>query len=173
MQCHTTAAGFTLGPESAQLNGDLYYESLDRSENQIETLNQMLLFTADPGDPDNLDQLPSPYDITAPLDERARAWLHTNCSQCHRPGGPTQAEIDFRYFVPLAGMNICNVEPGLGDLGITNAMLLAPGDPDRSVIWERMRRRDDDAMPPLGSFIADDQGVELLSDWVVSLESCF
>jgi uncharacterized repeat protein (TIGR03806 family) len=173
MQCHTTAAGFTLGPESAQLNGKFYYESVDRSENQIEMLNQMLLFTADAGDPENLDQLPSPYDITAPLDERARAWLHTNCSQCHRSGGPTQAQIDFRYFVPLAGMNICNIEPGLGDLGITNAMLLAPGDPDRSVIWERMRRRDEEAMPPLGSFIADDQGVELLSDWIVSLESCF
>jgi uncharacterized repeat protein (TIGR03806 family) len=173
MQCHTTAAGFTLGPESSQLNGDFHYASVDRTENQIEAINQMVMFTVDTGLPKNLDRLPSPYDDMAPLVDRARAWLHTNCSQCHRPGGPTQAIMDFRYFVPLAGMNICNVEPGLGDLGLTNAMLLAPGDPGRSVIWERMRRRDEVAMPPLGSFIADDQGVEMLAEWIESLETCF
>jgi hypothetical protein len=80
--------------------------------------------------------------------------------------------FDFRYATPLAEMNVCNIEPDLGDLGITNAVLLAPGEPDRSIIWERMRRRDEVAMPPLGSFIADDEGVELLSDWIVSLETC-
>jgi glucose/arabinose dehydrogenase len=27
--------------------------------------------------------------------DRARAYLHTNCSQCHQPSGPTTVDIDF------------------------------------------------------------------------------
>ena len=37
MQCHTTAAGFTLGLETLQLNGDFSYPN-GVTANQLETL---------------------------------------------------------------------------------------------------------------------------------------
>ena len=41
--------------------------------------------------------LADPNDENASLDDRARAYLHTNCSGCHRPGGPPGRNLDLRY----------------------------------------------------------------------------
>ena len=46
LQCHTSAAGFSLGPEIAQLNGDLTYPSTGITANQLETLDHILMFTS-------------------------------------------------------------------------------------------------------------------------------
>ena len=51
------------------------------------------------------------------LAERARAYLHTNCSQCHRPGGSTAA-MDLRYTTALVATNACDAPPQSGDLGL-------------------------------------------------------
>src|SRR5690606_21451557 len=44
LQCHTAAAGFTLGPETAQLNRDFTYPSSGITANQIDTFNAIGLF---------------------------------------------------------------------------------------------------------------------------------
>ena len=63
-------------------------------------------------------------------------------------------------------MNICNVVPGHGDLGINGARIVTPGDHTRSLLWERMQRRDSFGMPPLGSTLVDTAGRQLLLDWI-------
>jgi len=98
--------------------------------------------------------------------------LHTNCSQCHRPDGPTTVNMDLRYSTALADTHACDVVPGLGDLGITNARLIAPGAATRSVLIARMSRRDANGMPPLGSAQVDADGAALLTSWVNSLSNC-
>ncbi len=65
-----------------------------------------------------------------------------------------------------------HVVPGLGDLGITNARLIAPGAAQRSVLIERMSRRDAHGIPPVGSTQVDATGAALLTDWVNSLTNC-
>ena len=97
------------------------------------------------------------------LGERARAYLHTNCSQCHRPGGPTTANLDLRYATALASTNACDVAPSLGELGITDARLIAPGAAARSVLVARMSRRDAHGMPPVGIAQVDAEGAALLT----------
>ncbi len=173
MQCHTSAGGFSLGPEIAQLNGTLNYPTTGRTANQLATLEHINLFTTPlPGPPATLAALPDPADPAASLTDRARAYLQTNCAQCHRPGGPTPSSMDLRATTALAAMNTCNANPQSGDLGIANARLIAPGDAARSVLVARMNRRDVNAMPPVGSNVIDASGVALLTAWIDSLSSC-
>jgi uncharacterized repeat protein (TIGR03806 family) len=170
--CHTQAAGFSLGLETAQLNRDLTYPTTGRSANQLRTLDEIMMFSAPLGDPANLPVLADPGDAGGDLDARARAYLHTNCAGCHRPGGPPGRNLDLRYQTDLADTNTCDIVPIGNDLGITNARVIAPGEPDRSVLVGRMNRRDVNAMPPLASTRVDSAGVALISDWIESLASC-
>ncbi len=170
--CHTQAAGFSLGIETAQLNGDFSYAQTGRIANQLLTLDDIMMFGSPLGDPANLPALTDPTDATASLEDRARAYLHTNCAGCHRPGGPPGRNMDWRYQTDLADTNACDVAPGGTDLGIANARLIAPGDPDRSVLLGRMNRRDVHAMPPLASTLVDSAGAALISDWIASLSGC-
>ena len=107
---------------------------------------------------------PNPTGTAGTLGERARSYLHTNCSQCHRPGGPTTSNMDLRYSTALANTNACDVAPSLGDLGITDARLIAPGAATRSVLIARMSRRDAHGMPPVGSAQVDAEGAALLTE---------
>ncbi len=173
MVCHTSAAGFSLGPETAQLNGNFRYPASGRSANQLDTLNAILAFTTPlPGPAATLPAMPSPDNGARDLGERARAYLHTNCAQCHRPGGPTPSSMDLRFGTALADTDACDVTPVGLDLGIADARLIAPGDASRSLIALRAGRRDSHGMPPLGSLRVDTAGINLLQDWIDSLAGC-
>lgn len=173
MACHTSAANFALGPETAQLNKGLTYPSSSRTANQLATIDHIMMFAAPlPGPVSSLPMLTDPGDSGASAAERARAYLHTNCAQCHRPGGPTPSVMDLRYATPLANTNACDVVPLEGDLGIASARLIAPGDAARSLIIERANRRDSHGMPPLGSNRVDTSGINLLTSWINGLSRC-
>jgi uncharacterized repeat protein (TIGR03806 family) len=174
LQCHTSAAGFSLGPEIAQLNGELTYPSTGITANQLDTLEHIMMFTSPlPGPVGTLPALADPADAAASLDERARAYMHTNCAQCHRPGGPTPSNMDLRYDTDLGNTNTCDVAPSAGDLGIgPNARLIAPGSAADSVLPARMNVRDVNGMPPLGSHLVDADGIALINEWINSLGNC-
>lgn len=173
LECHKAATNRALGPEIAQLNNSLIYPQTGRSANQLATLDAIgLLSPRLPALPDELPALPDPFG-TAPLPERARAYLHTNCSGCHRPGTGLPSAMDLRYETALPNTNACNADPVSGSsLGILNAKLIAPGDAGRSLIPQRMSLRDANQMPPLGSLVPDTAGVNLINDWIDSLNSC-
>ena len=57
-------------------------------------------------------------------------------------------------------------------MGINNPLLIAPGEPARSALLNRMDRRDVNGMPPLGSNVVDDAGVALIDAWIRSLGGC-
>jgi uncharacterized repeat protein (TIGR03806 family) len=172
MTCHTSVAGFALGLETAQLNHDFVYASTGRTANELRTFDHILMFPTPLGDPAAQPKMPDPFDATAPLGNRARAYLHTNCAQCHRPNGPTPVSIDLRYSTALANTGACDALPQAGDFGLTNARIVAPGAPERSVLVTRVDRRDASQMPPLATTVKDTAGVALLRDWITSLTSC-
>ncbi len=173
MECHTAAAGFSLGPETDQLNKDLTYPTTGRTANQLATLEHIGMFSAPlPAPPPALPALADPSDAGLPLDDRARAYLHTNCSQCHRPGGPTPSSMDLRVDTALADTDACGVPPENGFVGIPGGLLIAPGDAGRSILVSRMNRRDIHGMPPLGSDLVDAAGVSLISNWIDGLNGC-
>ncbi len=172
LSCHSLAAGRTLGLEIGQLNGDFAYLATGRTANQLTTLNTIDTLTpALTQTPDQLPVIPDPFG-SAPLAQRARAYLHTNCSHCHRNGGPAQGDLDLRYTQALSATNACDITPAFGALGITDARLIAPGSAARSVIVARINRTGADAMPPLARHSIDAAGVQLISDWVNGLASC-
>ncbi len=171
--CHTQAAGYVLGAEAAQLNHDFVYASTGRTANELRTLDHITLFTTPLGDPANQPVMPDPTDTAAPLGQRARAYLHTNCSQCHRPGGGTPSSMDLRYTTLFSSTAACDAPPQAGDLGLgAAARIIAPGSPANSVLVARVNRRDATGMPPLASNVVDSAGVALLQQWVTSLATC-
>lgn len=173
LECHTQAAGRALGLETAQLNRSYTYPQTNRMANELATLNHIGMLT--PAIPDAATQpaLPDPSNTSASLSDRARAYLHTNCSQCHRPGGPTSSNMDLRYTTTLIGTSACNASPQSGDLGLgADARLIAPGSSSNSLLVYRMNRRDSSGMPPLASSTVDTAGVSLIAQWIDSLTAC-
>ena len=174
--CHSSPAGRSLGLEIQQLNGSFDYTLTGRTANQLDTLSSIGTLSAPlSAPPAQLPVLPDPFGTTGTLSERARAYLHTNCSHCHRPGGPTPVDMDLRYTTALADTHACDVAPTRGDLGLVNARRIAVGGGDaasRSLIVARPSRSDSLSMPPLQPRVVDAAGVALLTSWVNSLTSC-
>ncbi len=163
VQCHTNAAGGSLGLETRQLNSSITYPATGRSANQLTTLQGIGMFA------NTLavqDAYPDPYDPAQSTVGRARAYLHTNCSQCHRPNGGTPVSLDLRFSTAIAATNTCSVTPTSGDLGVPGAQVIAPGDASKSVLYLRMNRRDANQMPPVASHVVDTQGAALLQQWI-------
>ena len=173
LDCHTLAANRALGLETPQLNRTLTYPQTGRTANELATLSHIGVLTPPVADSTQAPVMPDPSDTTAALANRARAYLHTNCSQCHRPGGPTPSTMDLRYTTALDATNACNAPPQAGDLGIgANARLIAPGSTANSVLVNRVNRRDSSGMPPLASNLVDTDGVALLTQWIDGLSGC-
>ena len=169
LQCHSQALGATLGVETAQMNVAHVYRSTGLFANQIATLDHVGLFEASPGAPEALEVLPS-LTGTATVEEKARAYLHVNCAQCHQPGGNGLGEMDLRW--DSEDLEVCDVSPQFGDLGVAGGALVYPGDPTRSILSLRIRSRDAYGMPPLGSHVVDEVGAQQIDDWISSLTSC-
>lgn len=171
-RCHTEAAGRALGPEIGQLNGDFTYDGTNRIANQLKTLEHIGMFSAPLGKPvDQLAVIPPP-DGTAPLEARARAYLHANCSNCHRPEGGGRGTMDLRFTTGLKETTACNGNAEAGDLGVAGAKLLVPGDPTKSLISLRPHAVGANRMPPLASSIVDTAGLAVVDDWIKSLATC-
>ncbi|MEM8709550.1 MAG: PQQ-dependent sugar dehydrogenase, partial [Planctomycetota bacterium] len=160
--CHVAEAGYVLGLTTAQLAG---------SDGQLERWLAAGHVDA-PADLDltSLAAFVDPHGSEGTLEERARTYLDVNCAMCHRPNGPGNALIDLRHGTDLASTNMVNELPTQGDLGVEDARLIAPGDPERSLLVHRVKTLGSGRMPSIGSHVVDEAGVQLLSDWVRSLK---
>jgi uncharacterized repeat protein (TIGR03806 family) len=173
LTCHTVAAGRTLGLETSQLNGEFDYPGSRRS-NQLATLEHIGVFAEPPGDPAAVPKYPVPSeDAGASVEERARSYLHANCSHCHRPSGVEMANIDLRFATALADMSACNVAPLRNNLGIPDARIIQPGNALDSILSIRMHSVITNLrMPPIGRSVVDDDGVAIIDEWLTNLRGC-
>ncbi len=172
LSCHTPAAGRTLGPELRQLNRDYVYTATNRLSNELATLDHIGVLDKTVGDPTKLtDKLSDPFG-SGSVRDRARSYLHSNCSQCHRPMGGGQGPQNFLFTTSDYDANICNADPTEGDLGIAGAKLFVPADPTKSLISLRMKAVDGNRMPPLGSRVAHTQGIAVIDAWITATTTC-
>ena len=164
LNCHTAAAGVPLGLRTAQLNRNQTYGTV--TDNQLRAYNAVRLFDRDIGPAAQYPVQTNPADTSATLSARARSYLDVNCSQCHRPGGPTGSDMDLRLSTPIGDTRTVGVAPSGGDLGIAGAQRIKAGNKAQSLVWERMRRLDSNRMPPIGSHVVDDAGLALIGQWI-------
>ena len=67
-------------------------------------------------------------------------------------------------------MNLIGARPQHSTFGIANAMLVAPGEPERSVLIQRLSHRGPGQMPPLVLNRVDEQGMELFRQWIAGMQ---
>ena len=171
LTCHNAATRGAIGLETAQLNRPLTYPN-GVTENQLAHLEALGVFSATAPLPASRPSLPSPTDPTRTAEERARSYLHANCSFCHRPGGSGQGSMDLRFATSPALANVCGANPSQGTLGIANAAIVEPGSPQSSVLAVRMKSTGPTRMPPIGSALVDPLGTSLVDAWIGSIATC-
>ncbi|MCW5661151.1 MAG: hypothetical protein KIT60_25905 [Burkholderiaceae bacterium] len=134
--------------------------------------------------PSALQQQPPQIAARSATERAALGYLHANCGHCHNRSG---AGVPLRLTL---AQSAAQPEASRSDvLGSVLAVagrfrtpawphatnLIEPGAPGRSTLALRMRSRDARLqMPPLGTDIADDEGLRLVERWIrhdLSLES--
>ena len=164
--CHTPASGYVLGVRTPQMNRIYDYGAV--VDHQLRSFNHIGLFTEDIGEDYHAwPRLPDPLGASGTVAERARAYLDANCSHCHRPGGGGRTAMDLRYDTPLDGTGLTQ-PASLGDLGLTGALRVAAGAPERSVLYRRMLDLGRWRMPPVASGRVDQEAAALIHEWIAS-----
>ncbi len=176
--CHTQRGMFALSLTFGQLNRDFDYSAMGGGTmNQLEAMRELLWFPNMKHLPDSatLEVLPDPADETISLEDRARAYLHVNCTHCHRETGlGGRAQFQLMNWLPNERTETIDGRPlvGLPGVPLEEARLIAPGDPGRSEIYRRIETREAGRMPLLGNHhTVDKEGAELIRRWIESLGS--
>lgn len=170
MVCHTRAANFVLGLSVPQLNRDV--EVNGKRQNQLDLLAERGFFSQDelPQTSDESERLANPYDEAASLEDRARSYMHANCSYCHMEAGGGNSSIDLQFHVAQERMKAVGEVPTHDKFDLPQAHLLAPGRPSESVLLYRISQRGKGQMPPLATEVVDEQAVQVITEWVESLK---
>ncbi len=167
--CHTMAARYVLGATTLQMNRHHDYGSF--SGNQLEVMSRMGYFKEPlPKPVAELPKLAEPGDSKVDLNERARSYLHANCSHCHRMWGGGNAEFSLLANKTLTETGTVNVKPGQGAFALNDPRYVVPGDPSRSMIHFRMSKTGLGRMPHVGSNVVDQDAVKLIEQWIRELK---
>jgi uncharacterized repeat protein (TIGR03806 family) len=169
LTCHTPVAGYVLGVNTRQLNGNFTYPATGKTDNQIRTLNRLGLFSPaiDEAHIASFSKLSALTNLNSPLEDRVRSYLDVNCAQCHRPGGV--GNFDARFDTPARDQKIVNA-PASVTLGIADARIVMPGDTAHSVLYQRITSLIPTVkMPPLSRNQTDTQAAQVIRDWINSL----
>lgn len=168
--CHTPSAGFVLGYRTRQLNRRMTYPS-GAVGHQIESLSasgfiEEELLEEDFGAVVTSVALDDPL---APLEDRVRSYLDSNCAHCHQPGGSSRAFFDARLTTPLTNQGlICG--PLIESLGLPAPAVIKPGSIENSVLFQRLNTLDDCcAMPPLAKGRIDQAAVVEIAEWILGM----
>ena len=169
MFCHSRAAGFVLGLTTAQMNREHQFDS-GREDNQLRTYAHIGIFKKPlPKDAAGMRAHPDPFDPKAELGSRVKTYFEVNCAICHVSDGGGNSRIELGAATPLERAKLVDEPPVHENLGLPNARLVAPGAPESSVLYQRITRRGEKQMPPVSTNMVDEQGANLIKEWILSL----
>ena len=168
--CHNAGSGFVLGFEPNQLNLLTPATTSLRSSQLRALAARKVIIPMEPLSrlDNNPARLVDPQDESQSLNDRARSYLHGNCSSCHHPGGNAIVSFYLRRELPFDQLKT-DKGTGIGTFGLQNAKLIVPGDPYRSVLLYRMSKLGYARMPYIGSRVVDSKGVALIEKWIGSI----
>ncbi|MBW3540419.1 MAG: heme-binding domain-containing protein, partial [Planctomycetes bacterium] len=168
MVCHSRAANYVLGPSTGQMNRSRDYGRLH--DNQLRVLAHLGVFAKRPRlRAEAHERLADPFDESQPLEVRARSYLHANCAICHVEAGGGNSRMQMEFSTPLDKTMLIDQPPQHDSFGIADARIIAPGDPERSVLLYRLQHRGRGQMPPLATSHVDEQAVELFRRWIAAM----
>lgn len=121
--------------------------------------------------PSNIVSTVNYKDTSKPLDIRLRSYLDINCAHCHQENARCDyraIRLSFSQTSNLTKLGVCvsadePINPSL-------ERIITPGNPAKSVMHFRLSStNENNRMPLLGRTIVHDEGVELLRQWISSL----
>jgi uncharacterized repeat protein (TIGR03806 family) len=116
-----------------------------------------------------MPRLVDPRDGAASLEDRARSYLQANCAHCHQQGAGGSANLVLDAGTPLSRTHTLDSTPMQGAFGLADARVIAPGEPERSVLYYRVAKTGAGRMPRVGSARVDVEGSRLIADWIEGL----
>ena len=171
-ECHTCHkfgdTPIPVGPKPRNLN--INYDYTDGSMNQFSKLIEMNYL--EDNLPENIETEVSWEDTSQPLNERARSYIDANCAHCHSENTHCDyrpMRFDFNETEDPVNLGVC-VEPDT-DLGVGQTHIVNPSNQARSMIYYRISSTDEEVrMPLLGRTLVHEEGVQLISEWISSLQ---
>ena len=166
--CHSAATPGPLGPRLDQLAREVDYGHT--VADQLQAFESIGLFgSALP----EITPMASPDDETAAAEARARAYLHSNCGHCHRPGGwvPPDLDMDLRFETATEQAALCDTPTQYDIPWFPYDVRVAPGDPENSAIWQRLSTRGLGQMPPIATQTIDPRAT-VVREWIAGLTTC-
>jgi uncharacterized repeat protein (TIGR03806 family) len=167
---HSSGQIQPIGPKARHLNGSVDFG--DGPEPQLERWIRGGLLIDAP----EATEVPAAADWTddsESLDDRARAYLDINCAHCHNPAGAADTSGLFLDTQTELGpeLGVCKTPIAAGSGTGGREYDIVPGSPDESIIVFRMETTDPAAMmPELGRSDFHEEGVDLISEWIASLD---
>ena len=168
--CHVRAdTNRVLGLITHQVNFETEIDG--ESVNQLQWLADQGVFANPPESLAALPSLEQPFGDGS-LDERARAYLHGNCSHCHRDGGGA-GRSGLSYVAwedDELAIGVCKIPAAAGAGAGGRAYDIVPGEPENSIVPFRMSSTDPEIkMPEIPNRVPDSLGVDLITEWIASM----
>jgi len=163
--CHNSQSKGILGFHTAQLNRSINYG--DGEENQLKALSKAGYLDREINEPSTYPALAALNDESKSLEFRAVSFIESNCAYCHRPGlsGVAQAKFDARLETPISFSKLINGKPH-NNFGNVRKKFIHPGEPDLSVVYNRISKPGLHKMPPLGSSLIYPAAVNVMERWI-------
>ncbi|MFC3415677.1 SO2930 family diheme c-type cytochrome [Algoriphagus hitonicola] len=169
--CHNKNEKLTpIGISVAYLNTSL--DEAGQKANQLEKWTELEKLEGFMGE-ENHPQMVNYEDKNQSLELRARAYLDINCAHCHRAEGPASTSGLFLTYdesnLMKLGIRKTPVAAGAGAGNFTFDIL--PGKAEESILLHRMNSTEVGiAMPEIGRTTVDKEGIELISNWINSIQ---
>lgn len=147
------------------------YDYIDGSANQLRKLVEFGYLNSDV--PDNINSSVAWDDDSYPLETRVRSYLDINCAHCHSDNGHCNyrpMRFAFHLTENPTNLGVC-VEPETQF--IPNSYIVKPNDTDLSILYYRISTTDESfRMPLLGRTTNHEEGIDLIEEWINSLNNC-
>ncbi len=159
-----TKAGLTAGRTIQQI--DYNWPGVTRAN----AVQRRIAFSPELGiSPENYERFADPYDRSAPLEKRAKAYLHANCAHCHTHSGGGNARIQLTYWTSENDAFVIDAFPLHARFDMKKPRIVSSGNPEESLLLHRMAIRGRGQMPPLSSSLVDHEAVEMIREWIASI----
>lgn len=169
--CHKMGdTPFLIGPKPQNINSDFNYK--DGVKNQLIKWVEMGYLHNDY--PINIETVVPWDDTNQLLEDRVRSYLDMNCAHCHRTGSHCDyRDIRFAWeeTVDPTIMGICKEPQSYISPELT--YIITGGNPERSALFYRINSISEETrMPLLGRTVVHEEGIQLIYEYINSLDPC-